>query len=90
MVASLVGVDEECLNICIDWKARRQKRKLPDGAFLHYYTCYVFYYTHYFLWLNRIVGSCATPFRALPATGGRAQAMDARCGSSTHGIGMVP
>ena len=29
--------------------------------------------------------ACATPFRALPATGGRAQAMDAGCGSSTRG-----
>jgi hypothetical protein len=28
---------------------------------------------------------CATPFRALPETGGRAQAMDAGCGSSTRG-----
>ena len=28
---------------------------------------------------------CATPFRALPATAGRAQAMDAGCGSSTRG-----
>ncbi len=33
--------------------------------------------------LSRI--ACATPFRALPATGDRAQAMDAGCGSSTHG-----
>jgi hypothetical protein len=29
--------------------------------------------------------ACATPFRAHPATGGRAQAMDAGCGSSTRG-----
>ena len=29
--------------------------------------------------------TCATPFRALPATAGRAQAMDARCGTSTRG-----
>jgi hypothetical protein len=50
----LVGVDEECLHICIDWKARRQKKKLPDGAFQHDYTHYVFYDTHYVPWLNRI------------------------------------
>ncbi len=29
--------------------------------------------------------TCTTPFRALPATGGRAKAMDDGCGSSTHG-----
>ena len=29
--------------------------------------------------------TCATPFRALPATAGRARAMDAGCGSSTRG-----
>jgi hypothetical protein len=29
--------------------------------------------------------TCATPFRALPGTAGRAQAMDAGCGSLTHG-----
>ena len=38
----------------------------------------------------RIIFLGWTAFRAIPATGGRAQAMDARCGSSTHGIGMVP
>ncbi len=29
--------------------------------------------------------ACETPFRALPATAGRTQAMDAGCGSSTRG-----
>ena len=39
------------------------------------------------LWVTPILSrtTCATPFRALPATGGRAQAMDAGCGSSTRG-----
>ncbi len=32
MQERLVGVDEECLHLCIDWKARRQNGKLPDGA----------------------------------------------------------
>jgi hypothetical protein len=46
----MVGVDEECLHICIDWKqwkARRQKGELPEGAFPHDFTHYVFYYPHY-------------------------------------------
>ena len=43
-----------------------------------------------FLWylsvtLELFRTACATPFRALPATAGRAQAMDAECGSSTRG-----
>ncbi len=44
----LVSVDEdsECLLICIDWKARRQNGKLPDGAFLYDYTHNFLYYTH--------------------------------------------
>jgi hypothetical protein len=50
----MVGVDEECQHICIDWKACRQNKNLPDGAFRHDYTHYVFYYTHYVSWLNRI------------------------------------
>ncbi len=70
MEERLVSVDEECLLICIDWKARRQNGKLPDGAFLYYYAHYFFYYTHYLSWLNRIVGavsaSCALRFYAHP------------------------
>jgi hypothetical protein len=43
-----------------------------------------------FLWylsatLELFRTACATPFRALPATAGRAQVMDAGCGSSTRG-----
>ena len=34
----LVSVYEECLRICIDWKARRQNGKLTDGTFWYYYT----------------------------------------------------
>jgi hypothetical protein len=34
---------------------------------------------------HRMRRPCETPFRALPATAGRAQAMDAECGSSTRG-----
>jgi hypothetical protein len=58
----LVSVYEECLLICIDWnlKARRQNRKLPDGASMHCYTHYFFYYTHYLSWLNMNVGSAGT------------------------------
>jgi hypothetical protein len=54
MEERLAGVDAECLHICSDWKARRQKGKLPDEAFLHDYAHYVLYYTHYVAWLNRI------------------------------------
>jgi hypothetical protein len=38
-------VYEERLHICIDWMAHRQNGKLPDGAFLHYYThsCFLLY-----------------------------------------------
>jgi hypothetical protein len=45
--------------ICIDWMARSQNGKLPDGAFLNYYAHYLFYCTHYLPWLNRIVGFVA-------------------------------
>ncbi len=45
----LVGVDEECLHICIDWKARRQNGKLPDGAFWYYYTHYFLLYALFVL-----------------------------------------
>ncbi len=63
MEERLVSVNEECLLICIDWKARRsQNGKLPDGAFLYYYTHYFFYYTHYLSWLNRIVGSVSASY----------------------------
>jgi hypothetical protein len=58
----MVSVDEECLLTCIDWKARRQNGKLPDGAFLYYYTHYFFYYTHYLSCLNRIVGSVSASY----------------------------
>jgi hypothetical protein len=60
----LVSVYEGCLRICIDWKARRQNGKLPDGAlaFLHYYTHYFFYYTHYFSWLILNVGSVGSSY----------------------------
>jgi hypothetical protein len=34
---------------------------------------------------HSMAGACTTPFRALPATRGRALAMDAGCGSSTRG-----
>jgi hypothetical protein len=56
-------VDEECLLICIDWKAprrrRRQNGKLPGGAFLYHYTHYFFSYAH-LSWLNRIAAPEST------------------------------
>ena len=55
-----VSVDDECLLICIDWKARRQHGKLPDGACLYHYTHYFFYYAHYLTWLNRIAAPVST------------------------------
>ena len=58
----LVSVYEECLRICIDWKARRQNGKLPDGASMHYYTHYFVYYTHYLSWLNLNVGSAGSSY----------------------------
>jgi hypothetical protein len=66
----LVSVDEECLLICIDWKARRQNGKLLYAAFRYYYTHCCFYYTHYLYWLNRIATpvstSCALRLDAHP------------------------
>ena len=58
----LVSVDEECLLICIDWKARRQNGKMLDGAFRYYYTHYCFYNTHYLSWLNRIAAPVSTSY----------------------------
>ena len=58
----LVSVHEECLRIRIDWKARRQNGKLPDGASMHYYTHYFVYYTHYLSWLNLNVGSAGSSY----------------------------
>ena len=58
----LVSVGEECLLICIDWKARRQSGKLSDGAFRYYYTHYCFYYTPYSSWLNRIAAPLRTSY----------------------------
>ncbi len=62
MEECLVSVDEECLLICIDWKALRLNGKLPDGAFLYYYTHYFFYYTHYLSWLNRIAAPVSASY----------------------------
>ena len=58
----LLSVEEECLLNCIDWKARRQNGKLPDGAFRYYYTHYCSYYTHYLSWLNRIAVPVSTSY----------------------------
>ena len=58
MENGLVSVDEECLLICIDWKAHRQNGKLSDGAFLYYYTHYSFSLHALFVLAEQDCGLC--------------------------------
>jgi hypothetical protein len=46
----------------INWKARIQNGKQPDGAFLNYCTHYFYYYTDYFSRLTRIAAAVSMSF----------------------------
>ena len=49
----------------INWKARIQNGKQPDGVFLNYYTHYFYNYTDYFSRLIRIASAVSMSFALL-------------------------
>ena len=65
MEEQLKSVSEKFQLNCVDWKANIQNGKLPEGAFVYYYTHYFFYYTHYSSLLTRIAVAVSSSY-ALP------------------------
>ncbi len=65
MEEQLKRVYEEFQLNCVDWKANIQNGKLPEGAFVYYYTHYFFYYTHYSSLLTRIVVAVSSSYALL-------------------------